>query len=208
MSKIYTIYHIPEYVWPNFPYKGRVGKIGVTSTSMKKRLQYYRNIDLSNWEVLEEWDCEYKVSDREIELQKEYGYPVDSKPYWKSLEMHSKQSKINGGKVAGKKAVESGQLAKAARLGGLSISKEQLSEMGKIGGRKNVESGHMKRMQEKGQLASRKAILQYDLDGNFIKEWVSAAEACRQENFCGSTICQVAKGYRKSHKGYVFKYKE
>jgi hypothetical protein len=195
-------------VWEKRPYKGRVGKIGVTSTSMKKRLQYYINTDLSNWEVLEEYDCKYKVSDREIELQKEYGYPVDNNPYWKILEMHSKQSKIKGGKVAGKKAVESGQLAKAARLGGLALTKEQCSKGGKLGGRKNVESGHMKRMQKIAHIASRKAILQYDMDGNFIKEWVSAAEACREENFSSSKICSVAKGNRNSHKGFVFKYKE
>ena len=47
--------------------------------------------NLTNYEVLEEYDDIYEASNREIELQKEYGYRVDRIPYYKILE-HSKDS--------------------------------------------------------------------------------------------------------------------
>ena len=39
----------------------------------------------SDWEILEEHNDINIASDREIELQKEYGYPVDKLPYWQSV---------------------------------------------------------------------------------------------------------------------------
>ena len=62
---IYYIYHIAGI------------KIGVTK-DLKRRM---RNQRFTEWEILEEHTCINTVSDREIELQKEYGYPVDSIPY-------------------------------------------------------------------------------------------------------------------------------
>ena len=61
----YTIYHIPGI------------KIGVTK-DLKRRM---RNQGFTYWEILEEHTDIYEVSNREIELQKEYGYPVDSMSY-------------------------------------------------------------------------------------------------------------------------------
>ncbi len=192
MSKIYKIYHLPHYVWKD----GSIGKIGVTHNSLKQRFSKYKNQNLSDSEILEEWDCKYKVSDREIELQKEYRYKVDKIPYWKAINIATKESSSKGGKIAGI----------------INFTKEQRIKYGSIGGnitgRKNVESGHMKLIQNKSAIARRKPILQYDKDGNFIKEWISAAEACRQENFSNSKICKVAKGHQKSHKGYIWKYKD
>jgi len=40
----------------------------------------------TDWEILEEHTDIYEVSNREIQLQKEYGLPVDKVPYWKSVE--------------------------------------------------------------------------------------------------------------------------
>ena len=79
---MYSIYHIPEYVHKD----GSIGKIGVTQ-SLKRRINNYKGLKLSDMEVLEEHTDVYKVSDREIELQKEYGYKVDCLPYYKALYM-------------------------------------------------------------------------------------------------------------------------
>ena len=51
----------------------------------------------------------------------------------------------------------------------------------------------------------KKPILQYDLDGNFIREWSSATDVSKeaQEN-----ICQCLKGKRKTAYGFIWKYKE
>ena len=55
-----------------------------------------------------------------------------------------------------------------------------------------------------------KPILQYDKQGNFIKEWPSAKDALRETG--AKNIFEVASGYKnqmyKSSGGYVWKYKE
>ena len=88
---MYSIYHIPKR-----------NKIGTTDDVARRMREH-------NWtgfyEILEEHTCIYKVSDREIELQKQYGYEVDRTPYWQIVERSLK--------------------------GGLTLSKERASEMGK-----------------------------------------------------------------------------
>ena len=54
-------------------------KIGVTD-NMKERM---RAQGFTKWEILETHTCIYEVSDREQELQRQYGLPVDTIPYWK-----------------------------------------------------------------------------------------------------------------------------
>ena len=48
-------------------------------------------------------------------------------------------------------------------------------------------------------------ILQYDLDGNFIREWVSATDVGREVK---GNIVNCLKGRYKSAYGYIWKYKE
>lgn len=54
-----------------------------------------------------------------------------------------------------------------------------------------------------------KPILQYEKDGTFIKEWTSGAEAARELGLNQGLISSSALniGYRKSHGGFVWKYK-
>ena len=53
-----------------------------------------------------------------------------------------------------------------------------------------------------------KKILQYDLKGNFIKEWKSGSEASRQLNVFQSNISACCRGLRKQANGFVWKFKE
>jgi hypothetical protein len=103
METVYYIYHI----------KGV--KIGVAKNPKKRVAKQ----GYSEYEILEQHNCKYKVSDREIELQKQYGYEVDKAPYYIS-EKNIKygRTKIDPnhikllGKIEGKKRVESGHLSK------------------------------------------------------------------------------------------------
>lgn len=52
----------------------------------------------------------------------------------------------------------------------------------------------------------KKKILQYDLEGNFIREWESIAE-CGRNGFLQSKITLCCQGKRKTHKGFIWKYK-
>ena len=72
--KIYYIYHIDGV------------KIGCTS-ELEHRM---RQQGFTDWEVLEQYEDIHVASDREIELQKQYGYRVDSIPYWQTLKNRDK----------------------------------------------------------------------------------------------------------------------
>jgi len=52
-----------------------------------------------------------------------------------------------------------------------------------------------------------KAILQYDLDGNFIKEWVSITQINKKLGFCRKVLIDVCKERKISACGFVWKYK-
>lgn len=52
-----------------------------------------------------------------------------------------------------------------------------------------------------------KPIQQYSLDGNFIKEWNSLADASKELNISRGTLCSCLKGDIKSCGGYQWKYK-
>lgn len=67
----------------------------------------------------------------------------------------------------------------------------------------NVNYG--KRNQKCAEALS-KPVLQFTLEGEFIREWESAKEA-KKNGFCSTCICNCCKGKHKSHKGFIFKYK-
>jgi len=53
-----------------------------------------------------------------------------------------------------------------------------------------------------------KSIIQYDLNMNFIKEYISANEAGRSINKSGNQIADCASGRQKTAFGFIWKYKE
>ncbi len=59
---------------------------------------------------------------------------------------------------------------------------------------------------EKGQ--TNEKVLQYDLNGNFIREWRSILEAETTLNIAHSKICAVCRGKCKTAGGFVWKYKD
>ena len=77
----YYLYHIP----------GR--KIGVTK-SLARRVEQQQGYDSSEYEIIEESDNIDYISDREIELQKLYGYRVDETLY-KNLNQNQSNMRIN-----------------------------------------------------------------------------------------------------------------
>ena len=102
MEKVYYIYHIPGI------------KIGVCQN---QELRIQKQQKFNHWEILEEHTDIYLVSDREKELQRQYGYKVDKIPYWKIIE--------NAKKLTPKKIESNRQTlinSNVSVLGGLSKS--------------------------------------------------------------------------------------
>lgn len=99
-------------------------KIGCT-TNPKRRTKMQGFLE---YEVLEKHSDIIVASDREIELQKQYGYDVDTIPYWKSYELRVKnrikKGLSNGGKTQGKNNSISGHLDKVRNpsSGGVAVS--------------------------------------------------------------------------------------
>ena len=55
-----------------------------------------------------------------------------------------------------------------------------------------------------GKLSKR--VLQFTLDGEFVREWPSTAE-CGRNGFSLSAVCDCCNGKLKTHKGFRFMYK-
>lgn len=50
-----------------------------------------------------------------------------------------------------------------------------------------------------------KTVLQYTLDGEFVREWPSTQE-CGRNGFNQQSVSRCCRGERKSHKGFLWKY--
>ncbi len=82
---MYYLYHIP----------GK--KIGVTR-DLNTRVTLMQGYKENEYEVLEQSDDIDYISDREIELQKSYGYKVDRKLYkhlFKNMNINATQQNLN-----------------------------------------------------------------------------------------------------------------
>ena len=190
--KTYYIYHIPNHKWPN----GLIGKIGCTDDLERRMADQYA----TKYEVLETHLDIYIASDREIELQKQYGYPVDKTPYWKMSKLYKKEACSRGGK-------------KTSELGYLMSykTKEHQSMAGRKGGLvagpRNVASGQINIARAKSIEVIKKPIIQFDSDGNFIREWESIIESANELGLQSTHISRVCKGKRNRTGGFIFKYK-
>jgi hypothetical protein len=92
-------------------------------------------------------------------------------------------------KIAAKKAAETKR-----KNGTLDEMYKKIAEIRKLNGTNNINGAYKKR----------KAILQYDLNGNFIKEWESVNQA---RDFCGGSPHKAASSKQKQSNGFIWKYK-
>lgn len=66
---------------------------------------------------------------------------------------------------------------------------------------------HSKEYIEKRMSKIRKPIIQYDLEGNFIKEWESAKSAERDGGYHSDRVSWAARGILKKYRNFIWKYK-
>ena len=55
--------------------------------------------------------------------------------------------------------------------------------------------------------ANSKSVLQFTLDGEFVREWTSTME-CGRNGFNQGSVAACCRGEQKKHKGYIWRYKE
>lgn len=205
---MFSIYHIPTFVNKD----GSIGKIGCTHQIPQERVlqQGY-----SNFETLETHKDIYIASNRERELQNQYGYKIDSVPYWMTIKnqikSRNKKSRIKAIKSRGDIKDVLSTMGKKGGVKGGSIG-------GKISGKQNVENGHLKRIcvlggiqaVTSGRLAKywelkKKPIIATNIKTGEKIEFNSSREAATHLN--DTNICNVLKGRYKQSKGYYYEYK-
>jgi hypothetical protein len=182
MRNKHYIYLIEDYQWKN----GSIGKVGVTQNPERRAKEY----KLESLTILEEHTNAKVASKREIELQKQYGFKVDTREYWKTLKWQKKTST----KKARKKAV--------ANTDYKAIAKKVDYKARNI----DYKARNMKVNWKAKAAKCKKPINQYDLEGNFIKQWDSATDISLFLGVInGTNITACCKG-RLNH-AYKFKWK-
>jgi hypothetical protein len=188
---MYSIYHIPGI------------KIGCTD-NVDRRLEQQ---GYSNCEILEEHTDIYVASDREIALQKQYGYRVDSIPYYESVNRWGAKAGRIGGKNA-QKTLKKNNLAiytkdKKLRLDWIKLT--HISVMQKYG------KEHFKKMRAKSNCVEKskevccKKIIGTDKNNNKI-QFNSITEASKYFNVSITAISNNLRGLTKYTKNYNFEY--
>lgn len=71
-----------------------------------------------------------------------------------------------------------------------------------------LTSEHIERIREYAMYHSTqsKPVLQYDMDGNLVKEWISAGE-CRRNGYNHGAVTGCCRGERRRYKNFMWKYK-
>jgi hypothetical protein len=174
---MYYIYHIPGV------------KIGC-SQNIKKRMQSQK---FSQYEIVEEHYDVYKASKREIELQKKYGYKVDRIPYYESLKRITKAQDISL-KTKDEWLPNVDWKARDEKVDWDARKQKIINHPNFINRRIVNSSWKLK-----------KVILQYDLDGNFIKEWDCGARNMPNEYKNAGGNCRSKNG---TLYGFQWRYKE
>jgi len=190
---MYYIYHIPDV------------KIGC-SVRPRNRV---KSQGYNEYLILEEHIDIHIAKQRELELQKEYGYRVDT-----GNEIYGdKFSKMGliGGKKTAKKKETIERLKSMALYAGFCSSKYELTDKqkearSKIG--KKTGPINILKAREIAWEKSKVKTLAYDVNGNFISEFNSVKEAGISLNCKPQHISRVLRGLRKSTNGYTFKYKQ
>ncbi len=87
----------------------------------------------------------------------------------------------------------------------MSSAQKKLYDGGYVSPRKGVRNSD--EAIKSATLKLNKPIIQYTLDGIFVKEW-SSVKSTREAGFGSNYVIQCCKNKRKSYKNYIWKYKE
>ena len=161
----YYIYHI----------KGV--KIGCTKNPTSRISQQKAD----EYEILEVHTDIDIASDREMQLQKQYGYKIDKSTYRESVENFKIQTAVKAGRASATKSWQT--------------NRDRELEKASKGGKKNAE-------------LNGRSVVMCDMNCNPIKEFKNRAEAANYVNGHKSTLVGVIDKPNNSYKGYKWKNKQ
>jgi hypothetical protein len=156
---MYYIYHIP----------GK--KVGCTKNPNSR----LRQQNAETYEILETHSDINIASQREIELQKQYGYKVDTCTYYDSIKQFKVDTVIKAGKASATKSWKE--------------NRDREMQKSYKGGKINAE-------------LNGKPVIMCDMNGNPIKEFKNRADAAIFVNGFKSTLVGTIDKPNRSYKGY------
>jgi hypothetical protein len=173
---MYYIYHIPGV------------KIGCTN-NLQRRI---REQGFSNYELLEQHSDKFTASNREKELQKIYGYRLDNITYNESVKRITKAQQISL-ETKNEWLPKVDWKARDEKV-------DYVARAEKI----KKHPNYINRRIANASYKLKKVILQYDLDGNFIKEWNCGVRNMPDEY---KNVGGCAKSNKGTLYGFQWRYK-
>jgi hypothetical protein len=128
------------------------------------------------------------------------------KPFWYGKK-HNEETKLKMSKSAiGKKVTNETKKKMSESSKGKSKSLETKNKMSDSA---KGDNNNYKRYLTRTGLphVKSKPVLQYSLDGKFIKEWVNALKASKELNLCYKSINGCLRHKQKTSGGFIWKYK-
>ena len=186
-----------------------------------------QNVKEGEYEILEEHTNAKTASVRERELQEQHGYRVDNIPYYKTLKNVKKaftpqaqkkrvanidwKAKVANTdyKAARAKGVANTDYSKIdykAIVAKIDYKAFQAQRVANTDWKAKVLNTDYKAFQKQRIAKWEKPVLQFDKQGNLIKQWKSAKKVEEKLNICASNIGCCCRGGLKSAGGYVWKY--
>ena len=126
-----------------------------------------------------------------------------------SEETRRKLSDANKGKhhtEEARKKMSDAKKGKPPHNKGIPMSEEARKKMSDAKkGKPSPKKGIPMSEEQKKKLS--KKVLQFTLNGEFIREWSSIRE-CERNGFYSTAVCKCCQGKQKTHKGFIWKYKD
>ncbi len=144
------------------------------------------------YKILEQHNCIYKASERELHLQKQYGYPIDNVPYYKTIQTQSITLRPD---IRAKAALGISKACKGGKKPNVSKAKKGVYMPW-------LYSEEV--LKTRGQ-SRKQPILQFSIDGKLLKKWDSVTDASNILGINISGICNNISGTSKSSGGYIWK---
>jgi hypothetical protein len=179
-------------------------KIGATNDVERRMKQ--QGVKEGEYRIIEEHTNAKICSIREIELQKEYNYPVDRIQYWKTLRFQKKGATPE----ARKKAVANTDYKAKAANTDYKTSRAKINWEQKVA-KMDYSNFTMTQCNTPEAIAKRaktrsRAVNQYDLEGNLLKQWESITSAATTLGFGLTGISNCCKNKGKTSHKFIWKY--
>ena len=179
-------------------------KIGATN-DVERRMKEQKAKE-GEYRIIEEHTNAKTCSIREIELQKEFSYPVDKIQYWKTLRFQKKGITPE----ARKKAVANTDYKAKTAKTDFKASRAKIDWVKKVA-KMDYSNFKMTQCNTPEAIAKRaktrsRAVNQYDLEGNLLKQWESITSAATTLGFGLTGISNCCRNKDKTANKYIWKY--